>query len=126
MTDIIDKPGFYKRRDGKKVECLAIRNGRAIFDGGAVIPPYARNSSTGKYDPYRDSSTDIIGPWVEPDVIDRWLNVYKKHTGQLWTSRDDADKCSGRSRIACIHIRITPDAPVGERVKEVIDENALD
>lgn len=101
MTNLIDKIGFYKNRNGEKVGIVQIVGDRCFDEGGFNY------ETTGRYwiNEYKVSGCDIIAKWEEskqaqkfsvtiaPDVF--WLvwtpygqNPTKKHESQEEAQRE--------------------------------------
>ncbi len=83
MSFTIDKPGFYKTRDGRKVEIIAV-NGRPpqpII--GYVVDQYIPNcwSVDGKFHQNEDSVADIVSEWREP--VKYSLEIWTEDSPQL-------------------------------------------
>jgi hypothetical protein len=110
---------FYKTRDGRKVEVIAVRAGLSF--GHTVIglvmnDPYGDVttwSADGNYGICPDSrelSADLVAEWRDPVKVSGWLNYYKDDRGTLYTpaqlhcARKEADRAASISRVACIYV----------------------
>lgn len=81
MTDFT-QPGFYKTRDGRKAEVLAVRGSIIIgvsesYDSDEMSPEYW--SLDGSYnEDAGQTSLDLIAPWTEPrKPREIWVNYRK-------------------------------------------------
>ncbi len=109
MSDFkITGPGWYRQRDGEKVEVVGrTASGQWL---GEVARFYSRRwSDDGRAigcGPGINLAEDLIAPWTEPKKGTVWVNVYEGHC-HVHTTRADADEGAGKSRIACVSVNWT-------------------
>lgn len=113
---MIDRNKQYRTRDGREVRIYAV-------DGGTEYPVHGAEwtgvswrikswMADGRLTNQGRTDCDLIEvkPRIKRDI---WVNVYNK-TGDWAThdTREDADECASRNRIACV--KLTIDCEEGE------------
>jgi len=102
---------YYKRRDGKKVRCIATDNGGRY----CVVMMSDNNVSLVAHDGrFYDnqvkggSTQDIVAEWKEPVKVSGWINIYQGnlHSG-LYSAKILADSMRDPDRIACVYVEGT-------------------
>ena len=94
---MIDLSKKYRHVDGYEVELYAIKGTYVLAGkkyGGEWI------SAMWKID------TDQLIEVKPRHKRTAWLNVYEDHAGGALKSKEDADRCAGYGRIACIKVEL--------------------
>lgn len=108
MTISMDKK--YRTRDGREVRIYAV-DGRTpagqvhgavnYGDGWKQFGWYI----SGQYDCSEESCLDLIE--VKPRIYCvYWVNVYPNYGACCHKTKEEADKCAGQDRIACVKVVI--------------------
>ncbi len=108
---------FYKTRHGVKVEILSEREN--IFIGWQDKFTPRTWYSDGMFRSGYESAEDLVEEWIEPTILDRWINIYAKNTF-MYISKKEADEHALNDRLICLHFKIDLSKEIGDRVFEVI------
>lgn len=104
----IEAGKFYRLRDGLKARIYATDGARQCPIHGSYFSEGQWHQgiwdASGAYSSSITSSLDIVSEWREPRRYEAWMNVYVHRCPVLFHTKEDADRCAGGDRIACIHL----------------------
>lgn len=111
MNDLISMDKQYKTRDGREAEVLRIDMNHKHFTVAAIVTNsdgtqfICSRTSTGHSFLDKEHVGDLIEvkPRIEQNV---WLNLYLDRRPCSHSTKKEADKIAGKTRIACIKVEI--------------------
>ena len=94
----------WKTRDGGRAVVIDTQHGRVVawHKNNRTIQYHYDNGSFYMDSDHQDDR-DLVEPWKEPIVHEKWLNIYADHSGQH-NSKKEADVIACPGRLACIKI----------------------